>query len=99
MNLPYLLASDHVGKEVKVIASGEKLHEVIEEYADDQLCREVVLFLEQHPRTRFSRLAIVHALNGYKWCTEQALNRLTDDGVVKRYNENGVPLYSLGVGR
>jgi hypothetical protein len=93
------LASDHVGKEVKVIAAREKLHEVIGEYADDQYCREVILFLGQHPRTRFSRLAIVHALNGYKWCTERALNRLTNDGVVKRYNENGVPLYSLGVGR
>jgi hypothetical protein len=99
MNLPYFLASDHIGKEVKVIATREKLPEVIGEYADDQYCREVILFLRQHPHTRFSRLAIVHALNGYKWYTEQALNRLTDDGMVKRYNENGVSLYSLGVGR
>jgi hypothetical protein len=55
--------------------------------------------LGRHPRTRFSRLAIVHALNGYKWGTEQALNRLTDDGVIKRYIENDVPLYSLSADR
>jgi hypothetical protein len=92
-----------VGKEVKMIvsqiATREELHEVIKGYADDRDCQEVLLFLGRHPRTRFSRLAIVHALNGYKWGTEQALNRLTDDGVIKRYIENDVPLYSLSADR
>jgi len=88
-------------KEIKkMIASEidtrEKGYEVVKDYADDRPCQEVLLFLGRHPRTRFSRLAIVHALNGYKWGTEQALNRLTDDGVIRRYAEGNVPLYSLG---
>jgi len=81
------------------VATREKLDEVIKGYADDRSCQEVLLFLGRHPRTRFSRLAIVHALNGYKWYTEQALNRLTDDGVVKRYAESDLPLYSLSADR
>jgi DNA-binding transcriptional ArsR family regulator len=75
----------------------EKGYEGIKDYADDRGCQEVLLFLGRHPRTRFSRLAIVHALNGYKWGTEQALSRLTEDGVIKRYAEGNVPLYSLSV--
>jgi len=77
------------------IAIGGKLWELIEGYADDQYCQEILLFLGRHPHTRFSQLTIIHALNGYRWCTEQALSRLTDDGVVKRYVENDVTLYSL----
>jgi N-glycosylase/DNA lyase len=84
---------------VPKIAIGGKLQELIEEHADDQYCQEILLFLGRHPHTRFSRLTIIHALNGYRWCTEQALSRLTDDGVVKRYIENDVTLYSLGVVR
>jgi hypothetical protein len=81
------------------ISATEKLDEVIKEYDDDRSCQEVLFFLGRHPRTRFSRLAIVHALNGYRWYTEQALNRLADDGVIKRYVENDVPLYSLSADR
>jgi hypothetical protein len=77
------------------VATREKLYEAIQGYADDRSCQEVLLFLGRHPRTRFSRLAIIHALNGYKWYTEQALNRLTNDGVIRRYLEGTVPLYSL----
>jgi len=82
-----------------MIATSERLHDVINRYTDDQDCQEVLLFLGRHPRTRFSRLAIVHALNGYKWGTEQALNRLSGDGVIKRYAEDNLQLYSLEEGR
>jgi len=82
---------------ISQIAVKEKLHELVKEYADDQYCQEVLRFLGRHPYTRFSRLAIVHALNGYRWCTERALNHLTHAGVVRKYVENGVTLYSLSV--
>jgi hypothetical protein len=81
------------------IATREGLVGVIKDYANDQDCQEVLLFLGRHPRTRFSRLAIVYALNGYKWDTEQALNCLTSEGVVRRYIEHDVPLYSLRADR
>jgi len=84
---------------VSEVVTREKLYEVIKEYADDRHCQEVLLFLGRHPHTRFSRLAIVHALNGYKWGTEQALNRLTNEGVVTQYMEGTVPVYSLSADR
>jgi hypothetical protein len=81
------------------VATIGTLDEVIKRYADDRSCQEVILFLGRHPHIRFSRLAIVHALNGYKLYTERALNHLANDGVVKRYVKNNLPLYSLSVDR
>ena len=77
------------------VAIEEKISQLLREYADDPSCQEVLVFLRQHPHARFSRLAIVHALNGNKLCTERALSRLTNSGVIRRYFENNVPLYSL----
>jgi len=82
---------------ISQIAVRDKLHKLIGEYAEYQYCQEVLRFLGRHPYTRFSRLTIVHALNGYRWGTEQALNHLTHAGVVRKYVENGVTLYSLSV--
>jgi hypothetical protein len=81
------------------VATIGTLDKVIKRYADDRSCQEVILFLGRHPQARFSRLAIVHALGGYKLYIEQALNHLANDGVVKRYVKDNLPLYSLSVDR
>jgi len=77
------------------IAIEEKLSQLLSEYANDPYCQEVLEFLRRHPRARFSRLAIVHALNGHRLCTERALKHLTNSGVIRSYIENNVPFYSL----
>lgn len=74
----------------------EKLCQFIKQYADDQCCLlELLQFFGRYPHTRFSALAIIHALNGRRLYTERALRHLVDKGVVKRCNENKVFLYSL----
>ena len=75
----------------------DKLHKLIEEYAEYRYCQEILLFLERHPHARFGHPTIIRALNGSRWGTEQALNHLTHTGVVRKYVENGVTLYSLSV--
>jgi hypothetical protein len=77
------------------IAIEEKFSQLLSEYANDPYCREVLVFLRRHPYTRFSRLAIVHALNSHRLYIEQALNHLTNSGVIRSYLENNVPFYSL----
>jgi len=61
--------------------------------------QEVLLFLGQHPRARFSLRTIVHALNSNQWCIEQTLESLTAEGAVRTGSENGLTLYSLGTRR
>ncbi len=73
-----------------------KLCQFTEKYTDDQCCLlELIQFFGRYPHTRFSRLAVIHALNGRRLSTERALRYLVDKGVVKRYSENNVSLYSL----
>jgi N-glycosylase/DNA lyase len=80
------------------IAIKGKLNQSLSEYADAPCCQEVLEFLKRHPHTQFSRLAIVHALNSHRLCTERALSYLTDSGVIRKYLKNNVPFYSLGGG-
>jgi len=78
------------------IAMQEELSQFIREYAGDQYClAELLRFLGRHPNTRFSRLAVIHALNSRKLYTEKALKYLVSNGLVRTYVENNVPLYSL----
>jgi len=73
----------------------DKLSQFMKEYDSDQCSLELLLFLGRHPRTRFSRLAIVHALNAWRLDIERALRRLGERGLVKTYTENGTSFYSL----
>ncbi len=74
----------------------ERLCQFTKEYTDDQCCLlEILQFFGRYPHTRFSGLAVIHALNGRRFYTERALKYLIDKGVVKRYSENNVSLYSL----
>jgi hypothetical protein len=77
------------------IAIEEKISQLPSEYANDLYCQEVLIFLRRHPYTRFSQLAIVHALNSHRLYVEQALNHLTNSGVIRSYLKNNVPFYSL----
>ncbi len=73
----------------------DKLSQFIKEYDSDRFSLELLLFLGRHPRTRFSHLAIVHALNAWKVDIERALRRLKERGLVRTYSENGTSFYSL----
>lgn len=78
------------------VAIKEKLSHFIKDYTGDQYpLMELLHFLGRHPHTRFSRLAIVHALNYGKLYTERALRYLVNKEVIKVHIANNVPLYSL----
>lgn len=51
----------------------DKLAQVTKEYDNDPCSLELLLFLGRHPYTRFSLLAIVHALNAWKVEVERAI--------------------------
>ena len=69
----------------------------IRDYAVNPYCLELIQFFSAYTGTRFSNLAILHALtvNGEKLYIEQALRHLVDKGVVRTYIENNTPLYCL----
>lgn len=68
-------------------------------YEDDPHCLELLEFLNEHPRTRFSRLVLVHAMNGKIPVVERALKRLVKDGLITLHSDKIVPLYSIAGGK
>ncbi len=81
---------------VSEVAIEEKLCQFIKEYADGQYCLlELLRFWGRHPNTRFSQLAIVHALDSRRLYVETALKHLINEGIIKTYIENGDFRYSL----
>lgn len=72
-----------------------KLCQFLKEYDGDQCSLELIIFLGRHPNTRFSRLAIVHALNARRLDIERALRHLKEKGLVTAYPDNGTAVYSL----
>ena len=82
---------------IAAIAIQEKLRQFMgEEYADNQYCLlEILRFFGRHPSTRFSRLAIVHALSGGKSQIERVLAYLANKGLIKANIENDILFYQL----
>ena len=79
-----------------VSKSNERTPQLYSKYEDDFHCVELLEFLGKHPYTRFSRLALVHAINNGKLIAiDKALKRLVNDGLLREYPDKIVTLYSL----
>lgn len=82
---------------VHKIAMAEQLGQLVRRYVDDHYCLELLRFFGGYPHTRFSELAVVHALesNYGVLYIKRALRRLTDKGVVRISTDNNISFYSL----
>jgi len=80
---------------ISEVAIEDKLHEFIKEHGEEQCYLELLRFFGRHPYTRFSRRAIVRALDHPRFYVERDLGRLINSGVVKAYTSNSVSFYSL----
>lgn len=79
------------------ITGKDSLCQLIDEYHDNPYCLELIQFFGWHPGTRFSELAVLHALSvaGERRYIVKALCQLVDKGMVKTYSENGIGLFCL----
>lgn len=79
------------------ISQSEKLHQFLNEHADDHYCMGLLRFLGAHPHVWFDRLVIVHAIevDCGKLNLERNLRLLVDQGWARTKTENNVLLYSL----
>ncbi len=101
-NAPRLSLRTQTGEKKKMVVAETTVIEkpcpsFIKEYLDDRCCLEIIRFFGEYPRTRFSRLAVIHALNvngGGRFYIERALQQLVDKGVI-RISTNNIPLYAL----
>ena len=70
--------------------------QIVQKFRDDNYCLELLRFFGNYPTTRFSELAVVHALSDEeKSRVKGALGRLLLSGIVGVCIANGTHLYKL----
>jgi hypothetical protein len=80
---------------LKDIEIEDKLGNFIRELGDDLNSLELLVFFCRHPRVKFNRTAVIHALLANQFDAGIALKKLIDKKIVLTCFENGITLYSL----
>lgn len=73
------------------------LGQLIKKLINNRCCLALLRFFVAHPNGRFSKLAIVHAIddNDSKLEIEKALKQLVDEGILMINIENDISFYLL----
>jgi hypothetical protein len=75
--------------------AGTGLSAFLDRCGDTRAKQELLLFWALHPDARFSRLAVLSALECSKLDTERALAYMVDIELVNTHSDSGLTTYSL----
>jgi len=83
--------------EVTKNKSGSYMGQLMKRLVGNRCCLGLLRFFAAHPNGRFSKLAIVHAIDeaGSRLEVERALAQMVDEGILKIVSENNVSFYHL----
>jgi hypothetical protein len=83
--------------EVTKNRSESYIGQLMEKFISNRCCLGLLRFFAAHPNGRFSKLAIVHAIDeaGSRREVETALAQMVDDGILKDITENNISFYML----
>jgi hypothetical protein len=70
---------------------------LMRKFINNRCCLGVLRFFAAHPSGRFSRLAVVHAIDeaGSRLEVENALDRIVEEGILEMNMENDTDFYTL----
>jgi hypothetical protein len=70
---------------------------LMRKFVGNRCCLGLLRFFAIHPNGRFSKLAVVHAIDeaGSQLEVERALAQLVDEGILKSINENKNTFFTL----
>lgn len=73
------------------------LGQIMKNQVSNRYCLSLLRFFMAHPNGRFSRLAIIHAIDedGSRLGVEKALEQLVSEGILKTDTENHICYYLL----
>ncbi len=80
---------------MKDVNTEDRLCDFIKDFGDDFCGLELLLFFSRHPRARFNRPSVLHALTTKQFDIGIALKHLIDKKLVVTYTEHGITLYAL----
>jgi len=70
---------------------------LMRKFISNRCCLGVLRFFAAHPNSRFSKLAVVHAIDeaGSRLEVEKALDQMVEEGILKTNIENDTCFYAL----
>jgi len=83
--------------EVTKNQSGSYLGQLMKRLVGNRCCLGLLRFFAAHPNGRFSKLAVVHAIDeaGSRLEVETALAQMVEEGILKIVSENNISFYLL----
>jgi hypothetical protein len=71
--------------------------QLMRKFVGNRCCLGLLRFFAIHPNGRFSKLAVVHAIDeaGSRLEVEEALTQMADEGILKTASENNNVFYML----
>lgn len=75
--------------------AGIGLSTFLDRHGDTRAKQEAILFWALHPNARFSRLAILSAMDCSRLDAERALKCMVNNELVNMHSDNGLTTYSL----
>jgi len=77
------------------LPTGIDLYAFLDTYGGTRAKQEALLFWALHPNTKFSRLAVLSAMECSRIEVERALKDMVEAGLVDMHSYNGLVTYSL----
>jgi hypothetical protein len=73
------------------------INQLMKKLISNHCCLELLRFFVEHPNGRFSKLAILHAIDedDSRLEVERALSQLAEEGILKTFIDNNISFYML----
>jgi Fe2+ or Zn2+ uptake regulation protein len=83
--------------EVSKEKSRPYINQLMKKLISNHCCLELLRFFVEHPNGRFSKLAILHAIDedDSRLEVERSLSQLAEEGILKTFTDNNISFYIL----
>lgn len=83
--------------EVNKVKSHSYMGQLMKKLVGNRCCLGLLRFFAAHPNGRFSKLAVIHALDedDNRPCIENAIEQMIEEGIIKTSEEKDVIYYTL----
>jgi hypothetical protein len=83
--------------EVTKVKSHSYMGQLMKKLVGNRCCLGLLRFFAAHPNGRFSKLAVVHAMDedDNRPRIENAIEQMIEEGIIKSSDENGITYYML----
>lgn len=83
--------------EVSKVKSHSYIGQLMKKFVSDRCCLELFRFFAAHPNSRFSKLAVLHAMDedDNRARIINAIEQMIEEGIIHSFDEKGITYFTL----